>query len=112
MLNKCIEHIDRLVCAKGTDIIIITVHKDATDGDLSCVSCELGPSCHGSPITSLQCISHKYVLTASRAATQYFDIENESVHLCENNILRGKTHLNTNFHQDGVGLVFKRVFFG
>ena len=79
----------RLVSAKGTDIIIITLQKD-DEGEMACVSCELGPSCHASPITSLQCISHKYVLSASRAATQYFDIENESVHLCENNILRGR----------------------
>ena len=78
----------RLVCSKGTDIIITTLHKD-DDGTLVCLSCEVGPCCHASPITSLQCISHKYVLSSSRASTQYFDIENESLHLCENNVLRG-----------------------
>lgn len=78
----------RLVCAKSTDIVIITFQKDE-NGSLVCFSCEVGPSCHASPITSLQCISHKYVLSSSRASTQYFDIENERLHLCENNVLRG-----------------------
>ncbi|XP_057310807.1 uncharacterized protein LOC130648744 [Hydractinia symbiolongicarpus] len=78
----------RLVATKGADIVVFKTTKQE-DGSLLCLSCELAPSCHTSPITSLQCLSDKYVLTASGGATQYFDIDNESLPFCDNNVLRG-----------------------
>ena len=53
---------------------------------LLCLSCEIAPSCHANPITSLQCVSNKFILTASWSATQYFDIGKILVYYEEFNV--------------------------
>ena len=62
------------MATKGTDIVVFKLVKEDSSEALLCLTCEIAPSCHTTPITSLQCINNKYVLTSSRAATQYFDI--------------------------------------
>jgi len=80
----------RLVAVKATEIIVFKMLRQSSNDDqLVCSACEIAPSCHATPITSLECIANKYVLTSSWSATQYFDIENESLPYCERNILRG-----------------------
>ena len=64
----------RLVTVKGTDIVVFKMIQREPDHSLLCLSCEIAPSCHANPITSLQCVSNKFILTASWSATQYFDI--------------------------------------
>ncbi|XP_065659407.1 uncharacterized protein LOC101234503 isoform X2 [Hydra vulgaris] len=77
----------QLVAAKEREIIVFKII--VQEGQIIFLGCESAPSCHSSPITSLQVINNKFVLTSSFTATQYFDIDNKIVPVCEKNILRG-----------------------
>ncbi|XP_065679736.1 uncharacterized protein LOC136094084 [Hydra vulgaris] len=63
----------QLVAAKESEILVFKIM--VQEGQIICLGCEISPSCHSSPITSLQVINNKFVLTSSFTATQYFDIE-------------------------------------
>ena len=60
-----------LVATKGTEIIIF---RDISIDPPGSMSCEQAPTCHSSPIISMQCVKGRFIVTASSGATQYVDI--------------------------------------
>ena len=50
------------------------IFRDLSLTPLCCLSCEQAPTCHSSPIISMQAVKDRFIVTASHGATQYIDI--------------------------------------
>lgn len=73
MSNILIDQVGRLhlIATKGSEILIF---RDLSLTPLCCLSCEQAPTCHSSPIISMQAVKDRFIVTASHGATQYVDI--------------------------------------